>query len=145
MISVLQSGETYWIIPSGQKKWTKLLVTNLVVWQLLSGFCLTPPMLCDCDIEGKFRHCCVFQNGSAERQSSECFCTSSCGTQNEWGCKPCRSRTTIYDDALLEGIVYGEGVNTRAGSGWKNVVDRNSFRDTIRSSPSNSIPKYQLH
>ena len=27
----------------------------------------------------------------AERQSSESFCTSSCGKQSEWGRKPCRS------------------------------------------------------
>ena len=31
----------------------KLLVTILDVWQLLSGFCLTYPILCDCNIEEK--------------------------------------------------------------------------------------------
>ena len=33
-----------------KKNWTKLLVTILDVWKLLSGFCLTYPMFCDCDI-----------------------------------------------------------------------------------------------
>ena len=36
-----------------EKKGNKVLVTMLVVWQLLSGFCLTHPMLCDCDVEEK--------------------------------------------------------------------------------------------
>ena len=35
-------------------------------------------------------YCCVVQNGSAERQSRESFCTSSYGTLSEWGRKPCR-------------------------------------------------------
>ena len=34
-----------------QKNWTKLLFTILIVWQLLCGFCLTHPKICDCDIE----------------------------------------------------------------------------------------------
>ena len=53
-------------------------------------------MLCDCDIKEKGFYCCVFPKGSAEKQSNESFCTSSCGTQSEWGRKPCRSRTTVY-------------------------------------------------
>ena len=36
-----------------EKNWTKFLVAILVVWQLLSGFCLHHPMLCDCEIEEK--------------------------------------------------------------------------------------------
>ena len=40
-------------IPDGQKNWINLLVTNQVIWQLLSGFCLTHPMLGDCNIEEK--------------------------------------------------------------------------------------------
>ena len=44
----------------------------------------------------KVCYCCVFQNSSAERQSSESFCTSSCGTQSEWDRKPCRSHAIVY-------------------------------------------------
>ena len=40
-------------------------------------------MLCDCDIDEIVCYWCVFQNGSAERQSSESFCTSLCETQSE--------------------------------------------------------------
>ena len=35
----------------------------------------------------------------------------------------------------------GEGVNERAGSGLKTVVNCDSLRDAIRNSPSNSIPQ----
>ena len=73
------------------KKLNNILDTILFVWQLLSGFCLTHTMLCDGDIEEKGVFCCAFQNGSTERQSSESFYTSSCGTQSEWG-----SSTTVY-------------------------------------------------
>ena len=45
----------YWELPYrvGGKKLNKVLVTILLVWQLLSGFCLTHPMLCGCDIKEK--------------------------------------------------------------------------------------------
>ena len=47
-------------------------------------------MLCDCDIKEKACYYGMCQNGSAERQSSESFCTFSCETQREWGRKVCR-------------------------------------------------------
>ena len=47
-------------IPGKPKKMNKIIVTILVVWQLLSGFCLTHPMLCDCDtIEKDFLLLCT--------------------------------------------------------------------------------------
>ena len=36
----------------------------MVIWQLLYGYCLNHPMLCDCDIEDSY----VFQNDSAEKR-----------------------------------------------------------------------------
>ena len=38
----------------------------------------------------KICYCCVFQNRSAERQSTESFCASSCEVKSEWVRKPCR-------------------------------------------------------
>ena len=60
---VMSNSYTGW----ADKSWTKLLVTILVAWQLLSDFCLTHPRFCDFDIEEKGCYYCVFQTGSAER------------------------------------------------------------------------------
>ena len=43
------------------------------------------------------------------------------------------SRTTVY--SIKKHMDDGEGINRRAGSGQKTVVDRDSLRDAIRSSP----------
>ena len=88
-----------WCSGRAEKNWTKLLVTILVVWQLLSGFCLSHPMLYDCDIEEKvFFYYCVLSNDSTERQSSESFYTSSCGILSEWLRPGWLSRTlTTFD------------------------------------------------
>ena len=75
----------------------KNLDTILVVSQLLSGFSLAHPMPCVTVTSKKMVcYCFMFQNYSAERQSSESFYTSSCGTHSEWGRKPCRACTTVY-------------------------------------------------
>ena len=51
-----------YIIPGGPKKIsTKLLVTILVAWQLLSGFNITHLMLCDCVNKETVYYCCVSQ------------------------------------------------------------------------------------
>ena len=42
-----------WFTGWAEKKWAKLLLIILVVWQLSTGFCLTHPMLCDCYIDEK--------------------------------------------------------------------------------------------
>ena len=97
-----------------ENNWTKVLNIILVLWQLLSGFSLSHPIRCDCSIEEKgLLLLCVFHihytRLSPQRQSSESFCTSSCGTQSEWGRKPCRCRTTVY--AIKKRMDNGEGVN----------------------------------
>ena len=45
-------------------------------------------------------------------------------------------RTTVY--VIYKRTDDGEGVNRRAGSGRKTVVDRDNLRDAIRSSPRKS-------
>ena len=82
----------------------------------------------------KVCYCCVFQNGSAERQSSESFCISLCGTQSEVANLAEVSCTTVY--AIRKRMDDGESVNRCADSGQTTVVDRDSWRDVIRSSPS---------
>ena len=87
-------------------------------------------MLCGCDIKEK-GYCCVFQNGSAERQSNESFCTSSCETQvSEISNLVGVPITTVY--AIKKHIDNRESVNRRAGSGRKTVVDHDSLLDAIR-------------
>ena len=54
-------------IPGRLKKRTKHSFTMLVVWQLLSGFCLIHPMLCDCDIKEKALLLLRKKKDSAER------------------------------------------------------------------------------
>ena len=51
---MLQADERVLLFRVRRKNWTKLLVTILIAWQLLSGFCLTHLMLCDCDIKEKY-------------------------------------------------------------------------------------------
>ena len=112
----------------GQKKCNKFLVTILVTWQLLFGFCLTHPILCDCALEEKVWYCFVFQNSSSERKSSESFCVYSGGTQSEWCRNPSQG---VSHNRLCEGMDDGECVNSCAGSDRKNVVNRDSLRDAI--------------
>ena len=50
------------------------------------------------------------------------------------------SRTTVY--AIKKRMDDGEGVNRRAGSGRKSVVDRDSLRDAIESSPLTSMRQH---
>lgn len=50
------------------------------------------------------------------------------------------SRTTVY--SIKKRMDDGEGVNRRAGSGRKSVVDRDSLRDAIQSSPSTSMRQH---
>ena len=105
-----------------QKKWTKLLVTILVVWQL-SGFCLAHMILCDCHIQEKgLLLMCISK--WPRRETIEC--TSSFGTQIEWCSKLCRSRTTV--DGIKKRMDYCKGVDRCAGSGRKTVVPRMTFR-----------------
>ena len=49
----------------------KLLFTIPVVWQLLPGLCLTHPMLCGCDIEGKKNFIAVYFKMAPERETIE--------------------------------------------------------------------------
>ena len=115
----------------GRKKLNKILFTILVFWQLLFGFCLILPMLCDCDIKKKDCYCCVFQNDSTERQSST-LSRAGLSALPHAGQKAREvanlvkvSRTTVY--AIKKCLDNGEGVNRRAGSGRKTVVDRDSL------------------
>ena len=91
-------------------------------------------MICDCDIKKIACHFCIFQNSSAERQSSESFDTSSRETQSEWGRGTCRSCTTVY--VIKKRMDDGKSVNSRAGRGRKPVVDRDRLRDAIRETAS---------
>lgn len=50
------------------------------------------------------------------------------------------SRTTVY--AIKKRMDDGEGVNRRAGSGRKSVVDHDSLRDAIRRSPRTSMRQH---
>ena len=65
-------------------------MTILVVWHLLSGFCLKHPMLCDCDIEEKGLLLLCISKLLRRETIVESFCSSMYGTQSEWGLKPYR-------------------------------------------------------
>ena len=82
----------------------------------------------------KVYYCCVFQKDSAERQSSESFCTSCVGDVANLVRV---SRTTVY--AIKKRMDVCEGVNRRASRDRKTVVNRDSLRDAIQSSPRTSI------
>ena len=107
----------------------KILVTILVVWQLLSNFCLIRPMLCNSAIEEKDLLLLYFKI-VPQRQSRESFCTSSCGTQSDRGHKLCQgvSHSRLCDQKVQK----CKGVNKRTGSGRMTVVDYDSLRDAIR-------------
>ena len=81
----------------------------------------------------KVCYCSVIQNGSAERQSSESFCTFTLFRAEHKVSKAANvvgvSRTTVK--AIKKRMDDDEGVNRRASSGRKTVVDRDSMRDAI--------------
>ena len=119
----------------GQKNRTNLLVTIMVLWQLLSGFCLTHPILCDCE---------------SQEKGLLLLCISKLALQRDNRAKVSallRARRKVSEVANLfevsrttvcvtkKSIDDGKGVNRHAGSSRKAVMDRNSLRDSIRSSP----------
>ena len=71
------------------------------------------------------------------RDNRDSFCTSY-GTQSERGRKPCRG---VSHNRLRDQEAHGrcKGVNRRAGSGRKTVVNRDSLRDAIRSRLRTSV------
>ena len=97
-------------------------------------------MFCYCDIEEKGLLLLRISKWLAERQSNESFYIASCGTQSEWGRKPCRGGWTIC--AIKKRMNNGEGVNRRAGSGRKTVVDFDSLRNAISSGPRTFIRQH---
>ena len=98
------------------EKIEQILVTILVVWQLLSGFCLTHPMLCERDNRVK-----VSALLRAEHKVSE-----------------------VANLAGMSQEAHGRsrGVNRLADNGWKIVVDPNSLRDAFQGSPRTSMRQY---
>ena len=125
----------------GPKETNKIFIKILVVWQLLSGFCLAHPVLCDCDIEEKGLSLCISKWHWLRRETiSESFCSYPCGTQSEWSCKLSRG---VSHNRLPDQKVYGRWriVNSSAGNGRKTVVNRSSLRNAIEGSASNGIPQ----
>ena len=105
-----------------------IFVTISVIWQLLSGFCLTHMMLCDCDIEEK---------GLLLLCISKLLCRETIEWKylhffmREWGREHCWG--VLYNRHVIKKRI-NDGKS--AGSGRKTVVDCDSLRDAIRGTAS---------
>ena len=110
----------------------------MVVWQLLSGFCLTHhPILCDCNIEEKGMLYIYPTTLQRDNRVKVCALLRARHKVSRVANLVGVSCTTVY--AINKHMDDNEGVNRCAGSGRKTVVDRYSLRDAIPSGPTVSI------
>ena len=103
------------------------------MWQFLSGFCLTHPMLCA--IEEKCF--CAFHNCSSERQSSEGL--RFLVRDTKWEHKP-RQGASQQSTRSRSAWTMAK-VSTDVQAVIESLLNLDSLRDAIWSSPSNSIPQ----